>query len=335
MGSTVVASLLLASLALVACQQREHKVHNIVLYPHKHSWCKTTPIKQVVAYPGCDSLEVENNVCVGGCFSYSIPRTIPSSPGEVVPYCDSCQPSTHSWRQVALNCSSGEYEGEMLTKMVQIIENCTCAKCSGQREDEPVIGADDETEGDELPEKPQLMDIMDTTPLKYNYTVLSNQTNDNDTFINHRTMVLLGEISEREGEEVAHDQVALKEILHHVEGDDHKINGVILKDFVRKVEEKGHMNINLERLQRVLEKLEHAEHKYKNGHRHQHQHMMAGPHHSLVLPRDSPPAPEMYLKPTLDVPSHMLKPARDGAELSYHNNEIPDHHDDEISSDTE
>lgn len=84
------------------------KVHNIVLYPHKHSWCKTTAIKQVVAYPGCDFIEVENNVCVGGCFSYSIPRTIPSSPGEVVPYCDSCQPSTHTWKQVS--CISIQFD---------------------------------------------------------------------------------------------------------------------------------------------------------------------------------------------------------------------------------
>lgn len=50
-----------------------------------------------------------------------------------------------------------------------------------------------------------------------------------------RTLVLLGELSEGEEGEVTGDQVALKEILHHVEGDDHKINGVILKDFVDKV----------------------------------------------------------------------------------------------------
>lgn len=45
--------------------------------------------------------------------------------------------------------------------------------------------------------------------------------------------MLLGELSD--GDEVEGDQVALKEILHHVEGEDHKINGVILKDFVKKV----------------------------------------------------------------------------------------------------
>lgn len=62
---------------------REHKVHNIVLYPDKHSWCLPTAIKQVISYPGCKSVEIDNNVCVGACFSYSIPHTEPSDPGEV------------------------------------------------------------------------------------------------------------------------------------------------------------------------------------------------------------------------------------------------------------
>lgn len=65
---------------------REHKVHNIVLYPDKHSWCRTTTIKQVISYPGCKSEEIDNNVCVGACFSYSIPHTEPSDPGEVSVY---------------------------------------------------------------------------------------------------------------------------------------------------------------------------------------------------------------------------------------------------------
>lgn len=76
------------------------QVHNIVLYPDKHSWCNATSIVQVVAQPGCEPVEVDNSVCVGACFSYSIPRTEPHSPGEVAPYCDSCQPSHISWKQV-------------------------------------------------------------------------------------------------------------------------------------------------------------------------------------------------------------------------------------------
>lgn len=70
-------------LVVLTAAHREHKVHNIVLYPDKHSWCRTTTIKQVISYPGCKSEEIDNNVCVGACFSYSIPQTEPSDPGEV------------------------------------------------------------------------------------------------------------------------------------------------------------------------------------------------------------------------------------------------------------
>lgn len=85
------------------------QVHNIVLYPDKHSWCKTLPIKQVVSHPGYKSEEIDNHVCVGTCFSYSIPHTEPSDPGEViVPYCDSCQPFDTTWHHVSteyIHCS--------------------------------------------------------------------------------------------------------------------------------------------------------------------------------------------------------------------------------------
>ena len=116
----------MCSLLTVAVCHREHKVHNIVLYPDKHSWCKTTPIKQVVAFPGCNSVEIDNNVCVGACFSYSIPRTSPAAPGELIkPYCDSCQPSAVRWQHVTLECE----DVDKLQKRVQIINNCSCSSC--------------------------------------------------------------------------------------------------------------------------------------------------------------------------------------------------------------
>lgn len=82
------------------------QVHNIVLYPDKHSWCKTTPIKQVVTWPQCSSQELDNNVCVGACFSYMVPHSEPSAPGDLIrPYCDSCQPLDSVWHTVSI-CSS-------------------------------------------------------------------------------------------------------------------------------------------------------------------------------------------------------------------------------------
>lgn len=128
---SAVLGLMIVQLLLMVQAYREHKVHNIVLYPDKHSWCKTTTIKQVISYPGCTSIEIDNNVCVGACFSYSIPHTEPSDPGEViVPYCDSCQPLDTSWHQITLQCNINDADTpSQLIKHVQIIHNCSCTSC--------------------------------------------------------------------------------------------------------------------------------------------------------------------------------------------------------------
>ncbi|XP_046388322.1 SKI family transcriptional corepressor 2-like isoform X2 [Ischnura elegans] len=156
---------LLALWPLPAAAHREHKVHNIVLYPDKHSWCKTTPIKQVVGGgvgggegggsgaggggggSDCESVEIDNHVCVGACFSYTIPKTLPSSPGDAIkPYCDSCQPSAVEWKEVTLECSGGGVEEDLtlgtggtkpsapkirttVVRKVQVITNCSCSAC--------------------------------------------------------------------------------------------------------------------------------------------------------------------------------------------------------------
>ncbi|KAL4084966.1 hypothetical protein QTP88_027825 [Uroleucon formosanum] len=106
---------------------RRHKVHNIVLYPDKHSWCTSTPIKQVISDVDCDPVEIDNLVCLGACFSYSIPRTVPANNGdEVNSYCDSCQPVNTLWIPVKLKCSDGTNH----TKRVQLIKECRCSSCS-------------------------------------------------------------------------------------------------------------------------------------------------------------------------------------------------------------
>lgn len=106
---------------------RRHKVHNIVLYPDKHSWCTSTPIKQVISDVDCDPVEIDNLVCLGACFSYSIPRTVPTNNGdEVNSYCDSCQPVNTLWIPVQLKCSDGSNH----TKRVQLIKECRCSSCS-------------------------------------------------------------------------------------------------------------------------------------------------------------------------------------------------------------
>lgn len=122
-------------LVLVLCIQigslnstfRRHKVHNIVLYPDKHSWCTSTPIKQIISNVDCDSVEINNRVCLGACFSYSIPRTLTSNNAdEINSYCDSCQPIKTLWTPVTLTCSNGLNH----TKHVQLIKDCRCSSCN-------------------------------------------------------------------------------------------------------------------------------------------------------------------------------------------------------------
>lgn len=326
-----------SNLSFYVSANAEHKVHNIVLYPDKHSWCKTTPIKQVIAYPGCDSIEMDNNVCVGACFSYSIPRTVPKSPGEVMPYCDSCQPSNTTLKHVTLKCTSGEYEGEIMNKKVEIITNCSCMTCSDPSSRNLPFDFDEDLDtpetGDSLFDVPQLLGLMHSSKEKNgSYPLFRNDAapSFNDSFINERLLLLLKELNEGVDEVSAPNQIALRELLNQVEGENHKVDDSTLADFVKRVEKEGHINIDIERLRQVLIKVENPEkekvannHEHNhNAHRHQHMH---GPHHSLVL---EPEGHDMiqsgvYLTPTLDVASHHLKPAIAGSELSYHDNLVP------------
>uniref|UniRef100_A0A182Q866 CTCK domain-containing protein n=1 Tax=Anopheles farauti TaxID=69004 RepID=A0A182Q866_9DIPT len=139
------AVVLLAALhGVPATANREHKVHNIVLYPNKQSWCTTRNISQVITEPGCKQVTIDNNVCVGACFSYSIPHTEPSDPGEVIgPYCDSCQPSDVSYVFVKVDCTgNANVKSPYLYKQVQLIHNCTCTACDEQHREHPETSAE-------------------------------------------------------------------------------------------------------------------------------------------------------------------------------------------------
>ncbi|XP_075224452.1 uncharacterized protein LOC142326133 [Lycorma delicatula] len=338
----------------IASANTEHKVHNIVLYPDKHSWCKTTAIKQVIAYPGCDSIEIDNNVCVGACFSYSIPRTVPSSPGEVLPYCDSCQPSNTTLRHVTLKCTSGEFEGESMNKRVEIITNCSCMTCSDPSSRNLLLDSDEELDtpetSDSIFDVPQLFGLMHSSKEKNNSFEPFNfnpARTINDSYINERLVLLLRELNEGVDELSAPNQVALRELLNQVEGDNHKVDDSTLADFVKRVEKEGHVNIDVEHLRQVLIKIENSEHEKNlhhhshhssnehnhNAHRHQHMH---GPHHSMVLGPNADGhdmiQSGVFLTPTLDVASHHLKPALAGSELSYHDNLVPADHDRRVPS---
>lgn len=119
-----------------------------MLYPEKHSWCQITPIQQIVASPGYESVTIDNNVCVGACYSYSIPKTQPAEPGELIgPYCDSCQPSEMQCYHVNLQRGENTLEGpKIMRKNVQIITNCSCQTCDKIRKDDCEISDDNTSE---------------------------------------------------------------------------------------------------------------------------------------------------------------------------------------------
>ncbi|XP_022201405.2 uncharacterized protein LOC111058210 [Nilaparvata lugens] len=312
----------------------EHKVHNIVLYPDKHSWCKTTAIEQVITHPGCEPLTLPNNVCVGACFSYSIPRTLPAAPGDVLPYCDSCQPSTSALHHVTLKCKregggdDGE-ESETMNKVVEVITNCSCMTCSDAASRQLPADAvadddDDAVERERDRDVPQLLSLMQRRPsLSDAHTSPATNTSH---IIKHKLLSLLTELNSGVEELSEASQVTLRELLGQVEGQHHQVDDATLQSLVEKVQKEEHINIDINQLKHILHKFESSE-KQKlatehnlNAHRHQHVH---GPHHSLVYGQNvhhDRIHSGMVLAPTLDVESHHLKPALAGSELSYHDN---------------
>ncbi|KAK7793246.1 hypothetical protein R5R35_010239 [Gryllus longicercus] len=280
--------MLLLSLNQVHTTHREHKVHNIVLYPDKHSWCKITPIKQVVTYPGCNSVEIDNNVCVGTCFSYSIPRTLPSAPGELIkPYCDSCQPSVLIWKNLTLTCKGEDPDASEMQKSVQIISNCSCSTCDFGEENNGLssfVSSGDGDVGQRQLDGQELMDWMMESPSAaklgrkmFNTSMISHANfSASDPVMNEKLLILVkqlagsGEYSEEEAadrdpsewdggdnQEARLDRVALKELLREVEGVDHKVNRETLADFVKHVEERENIKVDLDRLRQVLAHMQH------------------------------------------------------------------------------
>ncbi|VVC27065.1 Hypothetical protein CINCED_3A014381 [Cinara cedri] len=177
MNSKYILSLIFSlqiSIGLTNSTFRKHKVHNIVLYPDKHSWCTSTPIKQVISDVDCNPVEIDNRVCLGACFSYSIPRTLPvNNVDEVNSYCDSCQPIKTLWIPVQLTCTDGSNR----TKHVQLINECRCSSCSRhwELENPPTYDVEDE----ELPA--QTSRYLELMKLKHDENTEDEENNNNTT----------------------------------------------------------------------------------------------------------------------------------------------------------
>ncbi|CAH1239999.1 NBL1 [Branchiostoma lanceolatum] len=102
----VLTSLVAMATSAAIINKEGSTVKKLVLFPEKHAWCETQPIKQVVGEPGCNSVEVNNNVCLGQCISYRVPKTYPAEPStDELKYCDVCKPSNSTWQKA---CDNGE-----------------------------------------------------------------------------------------------------------------------------------------------------------------------------------------------------------------------------------
>lgn len=304
---------------------REHKVHNIVLYPDKHSWCKTTPIKQVITHPGCKSAEMDNNVCVGACFSYSIPKTQPEVPGEVLPYCDSCQPSEIRWKHITLECPDREDEEDVMTKRVEIIDSCACASCVDPARAKSKTDESEDGTKDTKVDVPELMTLMMET--HNTRTHHSEQESNAQDLNSERVVMALKHLDENQS---VLDLEVFRNIKTKVEVD-HKVDSQNLQRFLEKMKTEKNVEVDSEKLKYILESLEHRHHNHSRHHR------VPGPHHSLVYPTyaqdiaaDMEAASELGPVPNnndqtvikIDVASHHLTPAHDGVAINYQDNNI-------------
>jgi len=90
-----------ARVHLIQFRVNPFQVHNLALYPERHSWCQSERIRQEISAhnPECKPLTIDNVVCLGACFSYSVPRA--QDDAVIPPYCDACRPTKSSWTTVS------------------------------------------------------------------------------------------------------------------------------------------------------------------------------------------------------------------------------------------
>ncbi|KAK7574197.1 hypothetical protein V9T40_011388 [Parthenolecanium corni] len=319
-----------------------HWIHNIVLYPDKHSWCTTTAIVQVVGHPGCNSVKIDNNVCVGACFSYIVPKTIPETPGDVLPYCDSCQPDHISWKKINLECTEGNYKNQNLTKYVQLIHDCTCGSCSEQLARPALINAqsladlDQQNSDSDLVEESSTLD--DTTDILRQ--PLSNSSSVRKGDLKSALSGLLKTLN-NEDENILEDTATKgihknvwKQLLDKVEALNTTIDTSSLNQLIKSVEEESKVKFNYKRLKQALLKFK----KYQvvtKAHTREDEiaesqrlpvlsteasDQFGSGLYSKLLPKLPPTGIEETASPLVDVAPGHLKPATSGSEISYHDN---------------
>jgi neuroblastoma suppressor of tumorigenicity 1 len=266
---TMLIQFLFVITAAATLAEREHKVHNIILYPEKYSWCQTTPIQQVVASPGYEPVTIDNNVCVGACYSYSIPSTQPAEPGELIgPYCDSCQPVETKCYHVTLQADSKNSEGpKTFQKRVQIILKCSCISCEKtHREDCEITDQttlelphdlfSNRSQESKTEEVPELLHFAPNKkrPLNFHFD-FSNTTNEQRYELNSKLINLLKSIqNEGDDSNISYDKNQLIELLKIIEGSENELSDKNLMEFVNfvNIHNSEDLELDLSRLKEVL-----------------------------------------------------------------------------------
>ncbi|XP_013919001.1 PREDICTED: neuroblastoma suppressor of tumorigenicity 1 [Thamnophis sirtalis] len=103
-------------------------INKLALFPDKNAWCEAKNITQIIGHHGCNSKSIQNRACMGQCFSYSVPNTLPQSTESLV-HCDSCMPSNIKWDVVSLDCPQNGYMSKV-EKLVEKILHCSCQACA-------------------------------------------------------------------------------------------------------------------------------------------------------------------------------------------------------------
>lgn len=85
----------------------------------KTDWCNAHPFKETVRHHGCESVEIDNNMCYGQCNSFYIPKRFFS--------CSYCAPSREETVSVRLECPGKN--PSFVIKKVKIVLDCACKDC--------------------------------------------------------------------------------------------------------------------------------------------------------------------------------------------------------------
>lgn len=237
----------------------------MVLFPDKHSWCEKQEIKQVISFPGCKSIEIDNNVCVGACFSYSIPHTEPSDPGEViVPYCDSCQPSDTRWHEVTLDCREGHQndpeQAPKLIKRVQLIRNCSCISCEKSGTSKHQGHANEDDSPSLFRDVPDLLDSINMMNETERDEVEMKHRESLRSILNNTLMTLVKNMHESNS---AKDKAQLKDLLKMIRDQypDDEVTDESIAEFLDMFQ-KDQVQLEIPKLKEILFKFELSKHNH-------------------------------------------------------------------------